>query len=326
MNTYVVTGGCGFIGSYVMEELLKLPNVRRIYQIDKMGIGSSKDNIISDPKVENHCFDLANDNHWRLHMASPLDFIHEKIDYIIHLAAESHVDRSIESPLSFIDSNVRGTANVLELAKKHKSRMVHVSTDEVYGHLLLEDKPFLESNPLKPRSPYAASKASSDLIVQSYVTTYGVDATITRCCNNYGPRQHEEKLIPTVIKSIVEGKKIPVYGKGDNVREWIHAQDHAKAIIEVAHKSNSNDIYNIEGSRSVNNLDVVNEIISTVEERHPQYSRDDGYIEFVEDRLGHDFRYDLNTIHQKLDSVKNQRKFSLEDTVDYYVNLHQKTL
>ena len=333
MSTYLVTGGCGFIGSYVMKELLKRSDTDKIYQIDKMGIGSSEDNIINDDRVENYCFDLADDKLWKLHMANPFQFIDREIDYVLHLAAESHVDRSIEGPLAFIDSNVRGTANVLELVKEHKCRMVHVSTDEVYGHLLLEESPFLENYALKPRSPYAASKASSDLIVQSYINTYNIDASITRCCNNYGPRQHTEKLIPTAINALINGKKIPVYGTGENVREWIHAEDHAKAIIEVAHNKNK-EIYNIQGSKSLTNIDLVNLIIDKLLQRYPQFQREpepesyfpfSSYIDFVEDRLGHDFRYELGTLHDKLDSVKNQRDFGLEDTIDYYVNLHQKT-
>jgi dTDP-glucose 4,6-dehydratase len=326
MSTYLVTGGCGFIGSYVVKELLKLSDTEKIYQIDKMGIGSSKKNLITDdPRVQNYCFDLANTNHWKLNMSNSIQFIDGDVDYVLHLAAESHVDRSIEGPLAFIDSNVRGTANVLEFVKEMKSRMVHVSTDEVYGHLTEDDSPFLETHPLQPRSPYAASKASSDLVVQSYIHTYGINASITRCCNNYGPRQHEEKLIPTVIKSIIEGKNIPVYGKGDNIREWIHAEDHAKAIIEVAHAvEDVQEIYNIEGSRSVRNIDLVNEIISTLIERYPEYSRGGEYIEFVEDRLGHDFRYDLDTIHSKLKSVERQKKFNLDKTVEYYVKKYKE--
>ena len=325
MSTYLVTGGCGFIGSYVVKELLKLSDTEKIYQIDKMGIGSSRENLITDdPRVQNYFFDLANTNHWKLNMSNSMQFIDRDVDYVIHLAAESHVDRSIEGPLAFIDSNVRGTANVLEFVKEMKSRMVHVSTDEVYGHLTEDDSPFLETHPLRPRSTYAASKASSDLVVQSYIHTYGINASITRCCNNYGPRQHEEKLIPTVIKSIIEGKNIPVYGKGDNIREWIHAEDHAKAIIEIAHTvEDVKEIYNIEGSRSVRNIDLVNEIISTLIEKYPQYSREGEYIEFVKDRLGHDFRYDLDTIHPKLQSVVDQKKFNLEKTVEYYVKGYQ---
>ena len=202
MSTYVVTGGCGFIGSYVIKELLKSKDKDLfIYNIDKMGIGSSEENVVEDKRVENHFMDIANGDAWRLHMANPLDFISKNVDYVIHLAAESHVDRSIDNPLAFVDSNLKGTANVLELVRKHHARMVHVSTDEVYGHLEKHDPPFTEESPLAPRSPYSATKAGSDLLVQSYIETFGIDASITRCCNNYGPRQHDEKLITTVIRS-----------------------------------------------------------------------------------------------------------------------------
>ena len=186
MSTYVVTGGCGFIGSYVIKELLKSKEKNLfIYNIDKMGIGSSKENIVEDKRVENHFMDIANGDAWRLHMANPLDFISKDVNYVIHLAAESHVDRSIDNPLEFVDSNLKGTANVLELVRKHKARMVHVSTDEVYGHLQKDDPPFTEESSLAPRSPYSATKAGSDLLVQSYIETFGIDASITRCCNRW---------------------------------------------------------------------------------------------------------------------------------------------
>jgi len=272
-KNYLVTGGCGFIGSYVVEELLKKPDVY-IYNIDKLGIGSDKNNIVNDPRVKNQFFDIANEEHWRMHMENPFEWISKDLDYVIHLAAESHVDRSISDPLAFINSNIVGTAKVLEIARQHSARMVHVSTDEVYGHLTAKQPPFKETDPLKPRSPYAASKASSDLLVQSYCTTYNLNASITRCCNNYGPRQHSEKLIPTIIRSIVTGQKIPVYGNGENIREWVHASDHAKAIIEVAHKNVKNEIYNITGSLTINNLDLIKLIIKEIEQKYSQFKRD----------------------------------------------------
>ena len=220
MSTYVVTGGCGFIGSYVIKELLKEKDVY-IYNIDKLGVGSSEENIVGDERLENHFIDISNDEHWRLNMANPLEFIDKEVDYVIHLAAESHVDRSIDNPLSFVNSNLVGTAKVLELVRKHGARMVHVSTDEVYGHLGEKDPPFTEDSPIAPRSPYSATKAGSDLLVQSYIETFGINATITRCANNYGARQHDEKLIPTIIRSVMQGNKVPVYGTGKNIRKWI---------------------------------------------------------------------------------------------------------
>ena len=329
MSTYVVTGGCGFIGSYVIQEILKQEDIF-IYNIDKMGVGSSKENIVEDKRVENHFMCLANGDAWRLHMATPLDFISRNVDYVIHLAAESHVDRSIDNPLAFVDSNLKGTANVLELVRKHHARMVHVSTDEVYGHLEKDDPPFTEESPLAPRSPYSATKAGSDLLVQSYIETFGINASITRCCNNYGPRQHDEKLMPTVIRSIVQGDKVPVYGTGENIREWIHAEDHAKAIIQVL-VTGGEQIYNIPGNRVCNNLDLIEEIIAVIEKHHPEYSRmaqgttgtlRSDYIEFVTDRKGHDFKYQVSTKHD-LPAVKNQKKFNLSSTVKYYVEKYK---
>ena len=324
MSTYVVTGGCGFIGSYVIQELLKSKDKDLfIYNIDKMGIGSSEENLIQDKRVENHIMDLANEEHWRLNMANPLDFISKEIDYVIHLAAESHVDRSIDNPLAFVDSNLKGTANILELVRKHKARMVHVSTDEVYGHLGKDDPPFTEESTLAPRSPYSATKAGSDLLVQSYIETFGIDASITRCCNNFGPRQGDEKLIPTVIRSIVKGDKIPVYGTGENIREWIHAQDHAKAILEVLEDDVSAKVYNIPGSKICDNLKIIKTIIKKIESLFPEYKRkSDDYIKFVEDRKGHDFKYELSTKHN-LTSIKKQLKFNLESTVKYYVEKYK---
>ena len=327
MSTYVVTGGCGFIGSYVIKELLKSKEKDLlIYNIDKMGIGSSEENIVEDKRVENHFMDIANDDAWRLHMADPLDFIPIDVNYVIHLAAESHVDRSIDNPLAFVDSNLKGTANVLELVRKHKARMVHVSTDEVYGHLGKDDPPFTEESPLAPRSPYSATKAGSDLLVQSYIETFGIDASITRCCNNYGPRQGDEKLIPTVIRSIVKGDLIPVYGTGENIREWVHAEDHAKAIIEVL-LTGEEQLYNIPGNMVQPNIRLINTIIEKIEFHYPEYKRKrEGarmeYIEFVKDRKGHDFKYELSTKYS-LHAVNCQQGFFLEDTIKYYVEKYR---
>jgi len=328
MSTYVVTGGCGFIGSYVIKELLKSEDKDLyIYNIDKMGVGSSPENVVDDKRVENHFMDIAIEDAWRLHMSNPLDFITEDIDYVIHLAAESHVDRSIDNPLEFVDSNLKGTANVLELVRKHRARMVHVSTDEVYGHLGEGDPPFTEESPLAPRSPYSATKAGSDLLVQSYIETFGIDASITRCCNNYGPRQDDEKLIPTVIRSIVKGDKIPVYGTGENIREWIHAEDHAKAILEVLVDDVPAKVYNIPGSEICTNIRLINNIIDQLESLYPEYKRErEGarveYIEFVKDRAGHDFKYELSTKHD-LQAVKHQKSFSIEGTIKYYVEQYK---
>jgi dTDP-glucose 4,6-dehydratase len=303
---YVVTGGAGFIGSHVIDELLKRDDINKIFVIDKLGMGSDMDNIADDERVKFVFEDIASD---RAYEDLP------GIDYILHLAAESHVDRSITDPLACITSNVMGTAKILELARIDKSRLVHISTDEVYGHLQLDEPAFTEETALAPRSPYSATKAGSDLLVQSYITTFGVNASITRCCNNYGPRQACEKLIPTVIGKLLKDEPIPIYGNGQNIREWIHVTDHAKAIIEVLHTGFTDTIYNIPGSLHLTNLEMVDEIIRHVISHKPEINPS---IEFVEDRAGHDFKYSVSTKHS-LKSVRDQRIFDLTDTVKYYL-------
>ena len=303
---YVVTGGAGFIGSHVIDELLKRDDINKIFVIDKLGMGSDMDNIADDERVKFVFEDIASD---RAYEDLP------GIDYILHLAAESHVDRSITDPLACVTSNVMGTAKILELARVDKARLVHISTDEVYGHLQLDDPAFTEDTKLAPRSPYSATKAGSDLLVQSYITTFDINASITRCCNNYGPRQACEKLIPTVIGKLLKGEPIPIYGNGQNIREWIHVTDHAKAIIEVLHTGHTDTVYNIPGSCHLTNLEMVDEIIRHVIFHKPEINPS---IEFVEDRAGHDFKYSVSTKHS-LKSVRDQRIFDLTDTVKYYL-------
>ena len=303
---YVVTGGAGFIGSHVIDELLKRDDINKIFVIDKLGMGSDMDNIADDERVKFVFEDIASD---RAYEDLP------GIDYILHLAAESHVDRSITDPLACVTSNVMGTAKILELARVDKARLVHISTDEVYGHLQLDEPAFTEETKLAPRSPYSATKAGSDLLVQSYITTFDINASITRCCNNYGPRQACEKLIPTVIGKLLKGEPIPIYGNGQNIREWIHVTDHAKAIIEVLHTGHTDTVYNIPGSCHLTNLEMVDEIIRHVIFHKPEINPS---IEFVEDRAGHDFKYSVSTKHS-LKSVRDQRIFDLTDTVKYYL-------
>jgi len=303
---YVVTGGAGFIGSHVIDELLKRDDINKIYVIDKLGMGSDIEHVAIDKRIEFVNADIASD--------SVYDFL-PTIDYILHLAAESHVDRSITDPLACVKSNVMGTAKILELARVDKARLVHISTDEVYGHLQLDEPAFTEDTKLAPRSPYSATKAGSDLLVQSYITTFGVNASITRCCNNYGPRQASEKLIPTVIGKLVKNKSIPIYGNGKNIREWIHVTSHAKAIIEVLHTGHTDTVYNIPGNIHLTNLEMVDKIIEKVLEYRPEINPS---IEFVDDRAGHDFKYSVSTKHS-LRSVKDQRPFDLSDTVEFYL-------
>lgn len=304
-KNYLVTGAAGFIGSHVVDLLLERDDVEKIFVVDFLGSGSNITNLSKDPRVDLIVSDLVSHN-WQDRLP--------RIDYILHLAAESHVDRSIEDPLAFIRSNVIGTTNVLEIAKQDGARMVHVSTDEVYGHLGPDDDPFTEDTNMAPRSPYSSSKASSDLIALSYCVTFDTDVSLTRCCNNYGPRQHTEKLIPTVITSLKAGKKIPVYGNGKNVREWIHVVDHAKAIIEVLFNGEKGEVYNVPGSCELTNIELIEKIVKAVKGENVNVQ---DYIEFVEDRAGHDFRYSLSTKHQ-LSAVANQREFNLGDVIKFY--------
>jgi dTDP-glucose 4,6-dehydratase len=304
-RNYLVTGAAGFIGSHVVDQILERSDVEKVFVVDFLGDGSNINNLSNDPRVDLIVQDLCN-TYWKEKLP--------KIDYILHLAAESHVDRSIEDPMAFIKSNVVGTVNVLELAREDRARMVHVSTDEVYGHLGPNDDPFTEETCMSPRSPYSSSKASSDLIALSYSTTYNTNVSITRCCNNYGPRQHTEKLIPTVITSLKEGKRIPVYGDGKNIREWIHVADHAKAIIEVLFNGEQGEVYNIPGSCELSNIELIERIVKAAKGSNTNVQ---DYIEYVQDRAGHDFRYSLTTKH-KLSAVANQRDFNLDDTIKFY--------
>ena len=218
----------------------------------------------------------------------------DKFDYIFHFAAESHVDNSIKDPSEFITSNVVGTQNLLEnFRQKGGGKFIHISTDEVYGHLGQNDPSFTEYSPIAPRSPYAASKASSDLLCLSYIETFNSNISITRCCNNYGPNQHGEKFIPTIIRSLLEGKKIPVYGEGMNIREWIHVYDHCLGIWAVA-TNGKRGVYNIGSEYELSNIELVDIICKKM-------GKDiDECVKFVEDRLGHDFRYSIDS--SKIDS------------------------
>lgn len=318
MKTYLVTGGYGFIGSHIIDQILSIASEDvTIINIDYLGTGSNINNLKSDKRVINYCINICDDVIYNIYETF-------KPEYIIHCAAESHVDRSISDPLSFINSNVVGTAKILEGMRMFtpKSRMIHVSTDEVYGHLHADDPPFTENSQIAPRSPYSASKAGSDMLAFSYRNTYNLDITVTRCCNNYGPRQHNEKLIPTIINSIISDRKIPVYGDGTNIREWIYVEDHAKAILEALHKPNARELYNIYGTQTMSNIDLIRIIVDQLVDLYPQYKRDNfsDYIKFVEDRKGHDFKYAMSSIYDDLISLKHQNNFfdGIKSTLLYY--------
>lgn len=281
---YLVTGGAGFIGSNYVRMLLsdELGVVNSVKVLDKLTYAGSLENLKSvadDPRFTFLQGDICDESLVSSCVAEGV--------VIVHFAAESHVDRSITGPSEFVKTNVLGTQILLSAAVENGAKLfLHVSTDEVYGSL--EEGSSVESDPLLPNSPYAASKAASDQLVRSYVQTYGLDARITRCCNNYGSNQNPEKFIPLCVKSLKEGRKIPLYGRGDNVREWIHVEDHCLAIQDVINKGGKGEIFNIGSGESYTNL----EIATTLVELSGGSESD---ISFVEDRLGHDFRYSLDS-------------------------------
>lgn len=281
---YLVTGGAGFIGSNYVRMLLsdQLGEVNSVKVLDKLTYAGSLENLkfgSQDPRFIFVQGDICDQG--------IVDSCVNEGDVIVHFAAESHVDRSITGPSEFIRTNVLGTQVLLNAAVVKKAKLfLHVSTDEVYGSVT--EGSSLENDPLLPNSPYSASKAASDLLVRSYVQTYGLDARITRCCNNYGPNQYPEKFIPLAIKNLKEGKNIPLYGDGSNIREWIHVEDHCIGIQKVINDGLIGQIYNIGTEHLISNLDLAKLICENL---NVGISR----IEFVSDRLGHDLRYHLNS-------------------------------
>ncbi len=304
MRTYLVTGGAGFIGSnYIHYMFQKYGDSIRIINVDCLTYAGNLENLKSIENRENYTFINANicDSE-----AIGKIFAENEIDRVVHFAAESHVDRSIKDPEIFVKTNVLGTLVMLNAAKaaweledgsfKADKKFLHVSTDEVYGSLEEEGTFFYETTPLDPHSPYSASKASSDMLVKSYIDTYHFPANITNCSNNYGPYQFPEKLIPLIINNALQGKKLPVYGDGKNVRDWLYVDDHAKAIDMVQEKGRIGERYNIGGHNEKQNIEIIHIILKTLQEmlaeddpRRKNVSED--LITYVEDRKGHDRRY-----------------------------------
>ena len=289
----LVTGGCGFIGSNFIKHMLNTYEDYKIYNVDKLTYAGNEDNLGEFKNHPNYYFHQADINEY-----APLHYMigQNKIDTIVNFAAESHVDRSIENSDEFIMSNINGTHSLLKLFHEFPiKKYIQISTDEVYGSLEENDSPFTEDSPLKPNSPYAASKTSADMLCRSFYETYDYPIIITRCSNNYGPNQYPEKLIPLMIQKAKNEENLPVYGNGLNIRDWINVQDHCEAIDVVLHRGQNGEVYNIGGLDERRNIDIVKTILYKLNKGYQQ-------IEYVQDRLGHDFRYgmDISKIRDEL--------------------------
>lgn len=333
LKTILVTGGAGFIGSnFVPYFCAKYPNYN-VINLDKLTYAGNLDNVKECENMPNYTFvkeDICN--------ADKIEEIFAKYDVrgVIHFAAESHVDNSIKGPRAFINTNLVGTFNLLEAARKHwmeapnkykagyeGCRFHHISTDEVYG-TLGADGFFKETTPYAPNSPYSASKAGSDFLVRAYHHTFGMNVTTSNCSNNYGPKQHHEKLIPHIIEKALAEEPLPIYGKGENVRDWLYVLDHCKAIDLIYHTGKAGETYNVGGHNERNNITIVKTICALLDERRPRKNgkKYADLITFVADRAGHDFRYAIDS--SKLSSElgwKADENFDtgIIKTVDWYL-------
>lgn len=325
-KSILITGGAGFIGSHVVRRFVtKYPHYR-IVNADKLTYAGNLDNLSDIEKCSNYIFEKAD-----IVDKKTIAALFEKygFDGVIHLAAESHVDRSISSPDEFVHTNIVGTVNLLNAAmaawkNDHSGKLFyHISTDEVYGSLGKEGM-FTEETPYDPRSPYSASKASSDHLVRAYWHTFGIPVVVSNCSNNYGPNQFPEKLIPLAINNIRNNKPVPVYGKGENIRDWLYVEDHASAIDLIFHRGTPGETYNIGGNNEWRNIDLIKLLCRIMDQKlgRPE-GTSEKLITYVKDRPGHDLRY-------AIDSSKLQREFGwspipdfsegLEKTVDWYLS------
>ena len=300
----LVTGGLGFIGSNFILKILKSNLNCQIFNLDAELVGSNKKNLM-DVEDKKYHYIKGNINNKKI-----VEKLIKNCDVVFNFAAESHVDRSINDPKPFLDSNIFGVYTILEAIRKYDKKLIHISTDEVFGSL--KSNSANEEFPFNPSSPYAASKASAELLIKSYFTTYGSDVIITRCTNNYGPRQFPEKLIPKVILLAMQNKKIPIYGNGKNIRDWIFVLDHCDAILSVFKKGKTGQSYNIAGHNELDNNTIVRTILKIME-------KPSSLITYVRDRPGHDFRYSL-------DSTKIQKElgwkpmYTFESGLSYTIN------
>ncbi len=308
MKNLLVTGGCGFIGSNFIRLMLeKYPDIK-IINLDKLTYAGNPDNLKDVEDNPNYAFikgDICDPGIVRAAM--------KKADTVVHFAAESHVDRSIEDGSVFVRTNVLGTNTLLQAAQElGVKRFLHVSTDEVYGSILKGS--FVETDILTPSSPYSASKAGSDLLALSYHTTHKLPVVVTRCTNNYGPYQFPEKLIPLFVTNLLQGKRVPIYGSGLNIRDWIYVLDHCKAIDFVLQHGNNGEVYNIGGGAEKTNLEITHSILKLLD-------KGEHMIEYVRDRPGHDLRYSLDCSKLKAMGWRPEHDFdkALELTVKWYV-------
>lgn len=278
----LVTGGAGFIGSNFVHHILSVYPEYEVITLDLLTYAGNLENLKQWENDPRHRFVKGDIQDEKL-----VDGLVKECDIVVHFAAESHVDRSIMDPGAFVNTNIRGTYVLLEAARKYKKRFHHVSTDEVFGSLGPNDPAFDENTPYDPRSPYSASKASSDHLVRSYFHTYDLPITISNCSNNYGPYHFPEKLIPLAITNLLEDKKVPVYGDGLQVRDWLYVEDHCKAIDLIIHKGKIGETYCIGGNAEKENIWIVKNLLQIL-------GKDESVIEFVKDRAGHDRRYAIN--------------------------------
>ena len=311
---FLICGGYGFIGSAFIRNHLENNPSDEIINIDNMSLGSNKANLDVLKNNDNYLHEKGDISNLKL-----VEKLSKDVDVIINFAAETHVDRSISNPKPFIETNILGTYSLLEASKNNEKLFIHISTDEIYGDLEREQKPFTELDNLKPSNPYSATKASADLLVQAYMRTYKNNCIITRCTNNFGPFQFPEKLVPKTIIRAYKDLKVPLYGDGNQVRSWIHVIDHIRAVDLLIHKGKPGEIYNITAWNEISNKEIVEKILNKMEKPL-------NLIEFVNDRPGHDKRYSI-------DSTKIQKEIgwsptydfekALDETVTWYQN-HQK--